>query len=96
MNKQTLVLITLGVMLPSLVLAARASYTFSNVVINDTTIEIEAVVKDTKKNDHSRCDYFSNDYVDWLGHYSEPVAAGSNAATVESFCIDNFNNKVVD
>ena len=103
MKRTSLLLVLSLLLLPSFALAGKkgpgkpaddGKYTFVDVVLEDgTVIEIEAAVKDTKKNDHSRCDYFSDDYVDWLGAYEEPVAVGPDADTVLAFCVDHFDDR---
>jgi len=81
-----------GFVLPLVVFAATIKYTFNNVDIGGTVVEIEAVVKDTAHSDFTRCDFFSNDYVAWLGFYGEPVAL-SGATAVQNFCIGHFADR---
>lgn len=93
--KKALFLIAIFLSLPVLVLAANYKFTFNDVVLPDGTVtEIEAAVKDAKTNDYTRCDYFSDDYIKWLGYYTEPVAVGPDAETVKTFCVEHFAEKV--
>jgi hypothetical protein len=70
--------------------AAVMKYTFNDVDIEGTIVEIEASVKVTNKGAFSTCSYFSGDYAGYLGYYVEDVAAGSTADEVLAFCVANF------
>lgn len=79
---------------PVFVFAGFAKYTFNDVVIDGFgIIEIEAAIKDAKKNTYSRCDYYSDNYMEWLGSY-EAFGSVSGADSVKTFCVDNFGNRV--
>ena len=73
--------------------AGQTKYTFNDVTIGETVVEIEAAVKDTKKNDYSSCSYYSDDYGTWLGDYQDEVFAGETADQVESFCVEHFDDR---
>lgn len=93
-----LTLITLSVVMASLlatsaVIAANTKYEFSDVVIGDQIVEIEASVKDNKKSEFSTCSYYSDDYEEFLGQYQEDVIAGETAEEVKDFCVENFENR---
>jgi len=89
------IIVAILALMPVLASAAVIKYTFSDVDINGQITEIEAVVKDTRKNDFVRCDYYSDNYAEWLGYYSDAISGdGSDADVVESFCVDNFDNLV--
>ena len=93
-----LTLITLSVIMASLlvtsvVFAAKTKYAFSDVEIDEQIVEIEASVKNNKKNDFSTCSYYSDDYEEFLGQYQEAVVAGENSSDVKDFCVDNFENR---
>ena len=75
------------------VLAGVTKYTFNDVAVNETLVEITASVKDTNKSDYSTCSYFSDDYIEYLGMYSEAVLAGSTAQQVLDFCIMHFYDR---
>ena len=94
--KRTIAISFLSLALPLAVFAGTSvKYTFNNVVLTDSTIiEIEATVKDTAKSKNSRCDYWSDDYISWLGYYQVPSVAGSDAATVQAFCVNHFGDKI--
>ena len=92
-----LTLIALSVVVASLLItsaaiAAKTKYEFSDVLIDDQTVEIEASFKDNKNNNFSSCSYYSDDYEEWLGQYQEDVVAGELADEVEQFCVNNFAN----
>ena len=75
-------------------LAGSIKYTFNDVIFSDNSVgEIEAAVKDSRKSDFTSCSYFSDDYVDHLGYYSEPTVAGSTAEEVKTFCEENYINR---
>jgi len=80
---------------PVFVFAGMAKVTFNDVLIDGYGIvEIEAAIKDTKANDHSRCDYYSDDYIEWLGYYESFADAPKGISAIEVFCVDNFANRV--
>lgn len=74
--------------------AKVTKYTFNDVDIDGTIVEIEASVKTTNKGDFSICTYFSDDYADYLGQYEEAVEAGDTAEEVLDFCVANFDDRV--
>mgnify|MGYP001564595211 CR=1 FL=1 len=78
-----------GFIMPLVVFAATAKYTFNDVDIDGVIVEITAGVKDTAHNDFTRCDYFSDNYLEWLGYYGEPVAVSGEAAA-HDFCVGHF------
>ena len=83
-------------LLPVLALATVTKYTFNNVVMPDNTItEVQAVVRNDTRNPNSRCDYYTDNYVAWLGYYMAPVVAGTDTATVLNFCVNHFGDKVL-
>lgn len=73
--------------------AAVTKYTFNDVDIDGTIIEIEASVKKTNKADFSTCSYFSDGYLDYLGYYEAPVAAGDGAEEVQASCVESFDER---
>ncbi|MDX1686669.1 MAG: hypothetical protein R3248_01690 [Candidatus Promineifilaceae bacterium] len=74
--------------------AANTKYEFDDVTIDEeTTVEIEAAVKDNKKSDYSVCSYYSDDYAEYLGQYAEETLAGDTAERVLDFCVENFGNR---
>ncbi len=81
-------------LLPLVVFAATAKYTFNDVNIDGVIVEIAAGVKDTARNDFTRCDYFSNDYLEWLGYYGEPVAVWGDVA-VKNVCVGHFADRTM-
>jgi hypothetical protein len=97
MSKKTLIvtslLIILTLALATVALAKNTKYTFNDVDIDGTIVEITAGVKETNKGDFSNCSYFSDDYIDYLGYYEEAVKAGDTAEEVLAFCVDNFDDR---
>lgn len=73
--------------------AAVTKYSFNDVVIDEQVVEIEAGVKSVNKGDFSSCSYYTDDYAEYLGHYTAPVSAGDTADEVLGFCVDNFGNR---
>jgi hypothetical protein len=71
--------------------AAVTKYTFNDIDVEDTIVEIAASVKVTNKVAFSTCSYFADDYAGYLGYYAEDVAAGSTADEVLAFCVANFD-----
>lgn len=74
--------------------AANTKYTFNDVTIDEQVVEIEAAVKTNKKNDFSKCTYFTDDYEESLGYYEDDVDAGDSAAEVLDFCVNHFDERV--
>ena len=97
MNKRTtftvLIAIVVSLLLTTAALAANSKYTFNDVNIDGTVVEIEAAVKDNKKSDFSSCTYYSDDYQEWLGQYQDDVDAGDTAEDVLDFCVDHFDDR---
>jgi hypothetical protein len=79
--------------LVTVVHAKVTKYTFNDVDIDETIVEIEAGVKTTNKGDFSNCSYFSDDYQESLGYYQEAVFAGDTADEVLAFCVENFDER---
>lgn len=75
------------------VLAAKEKYTFNDVDIDGTLVEIEASVKSVNKGDFSTCNYYADDYAYYLGFYMADESAGDTAGEVLAFCVDNFDNR---
>lgn len=73
--------------------AGVTKYTFNDVDIDATIVEIEASVKTVKKGDYSTCSYYSDDYIDYLGYYEDDVLAGETAEEVLAFCVDHFDER---
>ncbi|MDT8304715.1 MAG: hypothetical protein RRC07_02165 [Anaerolineae bacterium] len=73
--------------------AAVTKYTFNDVDIDGTIVEIEASVKETNKAAFSTCSYFADDYREFLGTYEDAVVGGTTADEVLAFCIGNFTNR---
>ena len=97
-KKSTLSIVLLTVLaatllMASTVLAKNSKYTFHDVTIDEQTVEIEASVKNTKKNDYSKCSYYADDYAEFLGAYDEDVSAGDTAEEVLDFCVEHFDDK---
>lgn len=74
--------------------ASSVKYTFNNAVIDSQVVEIEASVRDSKKNPYSTCVYYSDNYISYLGSYNAAVVAGINSAAVQSFCVNHFADRV--
>ncbi|HEX5502562.1 MAG TPA: hypothetical protein VFW96_08050 [Thermomicrobiales bacterium] len=84
----------LAALLPATALAASnvTKSTFDNVTFSDgTTGVIEAGVKTVNKGSFTTCDFYSADYVTYLGMF-EAATAPDN---VEQFCLDNFANRTL-
>ena len=98
MRKKILILTSLMILFTfgfaTVVQAATTKYSFNDVNIDGTIVEIEASVKDNNKGDFSQCTYFSDDYQEALGYYSEPVVAGDSAGAVLDFCVAHFDERV--
>lgn len=73
--------------------AKNTKYTFNDVTIGDQIVEIEAGVKDNKNSDFSQCTYFSDDYAEALGYYSDAVVAGESVEEVLDFCVEHFDER---
>lgn len=82
--------------------AATTKYTFNDVEVETDQgtiiVEIEATVKTRKNKDNFvQCTYFSDDYEESLGYYSEHIAdddeTPDTAEDVRAFCVDNFENR---
>lgn len=80
--------------IPMLVSAAVSKYTFNDVAIDGQVVEIEATVKQNKRTDVARCDYYADDYAEWLGYYEEAVSISMDSNNVEAFCADHFVDRV--
>lgn len=95
MPKKTLIFVSLLILLTfalaAVAQAANTKYTFNDVDIDGTIVEIEAGVKNTNKNDYSNCTYFTDDYRDVLGYYADAVDAGDTAEEVLEFCVTHFD-----
>ena len=98
MRRKILVITTLLLLLvfatAVAVQAKNTKYTFNDVQIEEQIVEIEAGVKETKKSDYSNCNYYTDDYEDFLGYYQEDVSAGDTAEEVLEFCVDHFGDRV--
>ena len=82
--------VVLALLLTSTVVAAKSKYTFENVTIDKQILEIEASVKQNKKDAYSTCSYFTDDYGEHIGLYAEAVFAGETEEDVLGFCKENF------
>lgn len=88
----------IGALVPLLVFASpvlaasSVKYTFNDVAIDSQVVEIEASVR-SGKNPYSSCVYYSDNYISYLGSYNAAVVAGTNSATVQSFCVNHFADK---
>ena len=73
--------------------AARVTkYTFRDVPFPDgTTGIIYAGVKQVNRSNLTACNYFTNDGRS-LGYYADDFAS-DDAAAVEQFCLDNFDER---
>lgn len=94
MHRKILILTSLMILLTftfvSVVQAAVTKYTFNDVDTDGMIVEIEASVKDNNKGKFSQCTYFSDDYEDALGYYSDAIVAGDTAEEVLAFCVEHF------
>jgi cytochrome c-type biogenesis protein CcmH/NrfF len=97
MYRKTLIITTLLLLLSlALVTGVEAKvnkYTFNDVSIDDTVVEITASVKTTNKGEFSVCDYYSDDWIDYLGQYQEATSAGDDAGQVLDFCVSHFDDR---
>ena len=85
-----MIVAVLLLLLASPAVAKTTKYTFNDVDIDGTVVEIEAGVKDNNGGQFTQCSYFSDDYGEYLGEYGEPVVAGDTAEEVLAFCVANF------
>lgn len=88
-----LALALVAFVLPGSAQAKNTKYTFNDVMIGEEVVEIEAGVKETNKADYSNCNYYTDDYIEFLGYYQEAVSAGDTADEVLAFCVENFDNR---
>lgn len=75
--------------------AAATKYGFNDVVIDGQVVEIEASVKNTRRGAYSTCNYYSDNYIDYLGMYAEATLAGTTAQQVLDFCVGHFSDRVL-
>lgn len=96
MIKLILINILLLGLLATPVLAANITkYTFNDIVISNQVVEIEASVKGTRKSGYSTCNYYSDNYIQYLGLYAKAVFAGSTAQQVRDYCIAHYSERVL-
>lgn len=94
--KKILCVGALAIALPIIAFAATYKFTFNNAALADgSVVEIEATVKNLSKNNFTRCDYWSDNYIQWLGYYSVPSAVSIDATAVKDFCVSHFSDKKV-
>lgn len=89
----TVSMIMVSLLATSAVFAAKTKYEFSDVEINGQIVEIEASVKQNKKNEFSTCSYYSDNYEEFLGQYQEAIVAGETSPEIKDFCLENFDNR---
>ena len=81
--------------------AKVTKYTFNDVTLTDgdgsqITGEIEASVKDVRKQTSIYCGYFSDDYQESLGYYfDESPVADPTESDVLDFCLEEFPNRFI-
>ncbi len=88
-----ILVLVLALLVSGTVLAAKEKYTFNDVDIEGTIVEIEASVKSVNKGDFSTCSYYADDYAYYLGFYTADESAGDTAEDVLAFCVDNFDDR---
>jgi len=85
--------------LSGVALAKTFKFTFEDVTLTDGdfVVEngvIEAATKETKKSVFTNCNYYTEDYQEYLGQFQSEEFFSDDNGEVEDFCVNNFENRV--
>lgn len=96
----TIVVTILAILaLPTAALAAKKThfnnkFTFDPVTFSDgTSGTIEAGSKQVDNSTFTSCNYYSDDYAQYLGSFKSDGFASPDADEVEAYCLENYVNR---
>lgn len=95
--RKVLIVAILAALLPVSISAAGATkFTFDDVTFSDgTTGVIEASSKVNQKNTATTCNYYTDDYDEYLGYFytNEVGFTEDQVDEVRQFCLDHFEDR---
>lgn len=91
-----LVAVLLIVVVPGgIALAGVTKATFRDVTFPDGQTGVITVASKITGNGstHTTCDYYTDNFVTYLGQYQDATFASADPATLRDFCLSHFNNR---
>lgn len=98
MKMMVVAILVLALLVPTVAVSAKTNkFTFDNVTFSDGTMGV--ITASTKQTGNGSvftdCDYYSSNFITYLGQYQDSTFFSSDPGAVEQFCLDHYADRTL-